>query len=84
MAISVELPPAELQRTRQNWPGSHAQKFIHNRFVDELQRARIVLENVSDFEAFQKAKARVDALKELIGLIHEDDADSIKKFYGLK
>jgi hypothetical protein len=84
MAISVEFPPAELQRTRQNWPGSHAQKFIHNRFVAELQRARVTLENASDYEAFLKAKARVEALKEYIGLIHEDDTDTTKKFYGLK
>lgn len=84
MAVRVELPPAESQRTRQEWPGSRYQKFIHNRLWDEIEKARITLENCSDFAAFRVAQARIKALKEVLGLIHEDDADGIKKFYGLK
>lgn len=84
MAIRVELTPLEFQRIQQEWNGSRYQMFVHNSLVDQITNAEKTIPNCEDWPSFEKAKARLNALKEVLGLIHERDSDTQKKTYGLK
>lgn len=85
MAIRrVEIPPNDFERAYREWFGSRYQRVIHNLLVDQLEIARNTLENAADFQAFERAKTRIQTLKEVIGILHVQDTDTLKEQYGLK